>query len=172
MTETLLAFLESIEADADTIEQGTRYYLAEHTNDLPHGDMHAAILASAVDAGRAEDYLRLLEHQSDVLEQGALAVLSAAWEEPGQAELVRNALLDAKAKLPVIEAGILAIVVMYGLYLHTTGGKKREKRVVERSANGRFKETTEIEYYSATSPLTAITGLFRRPPLPQDHDEQ
>jgi hypothetical protein len=169
MTESLLVFLESIDADADTIEQGARYYLAERTDDLPHHDMQAQILASALDPAQAQELLRLLAHRSDVLEQGALAVLSAAWEQPGQPELIRNALLDAKAKLPVIEAGILAIVVMYGLYLCATGGKKREKRVVERTEKGRLKETTEIEYYSATSPLTAITQLFRQTP---DSDPQ
>jgi hypothetical protein len=164
MSESLLAFLESIDADADTIEQGTRYYLAERTNDLPYEDMQAQLLKSATDARQAQEYLQLLAIRSDYLEQGALAVLSAAWEEPDQPELIRNALLDAKTKLPVIEAAILATVVMYGLYLLATGGKKREKRVVERTEQGRFKETTETEYYNAARPLASIAQLFRQSP--------
>jgi hypothetical protein len=164
MSESLRAFLESIDADADTVEQATRYYLAERTDDLPHEEMRARVLAAATDAQQAEELLQLLAVRSDYLEQGALAVLSAAWEEPGQPELIRNALLDAKAKLPVIETGILGIVVMYGMYLWATRGKKRVQRIVERTEQGRFKETTETEYFSAADPLSAITRLFSQPP--------
>lgn len=163
MSESLLAFLKDIDADADTIEQATRYYLAERTDDLPYQEMRAQVFAAAADTRQAQELLQLLAVRSDYLEQGALAVLSVAWDEPGQSELIRRALLDAKAKLPVIEASILGIVVMYGMYLLATRGKKRVKRVIVRTEQGRFKEITETEYFSATGPLSTITQLFKQP---------
>ncbi|WP_327687095.1 hypothetical protein [Streptomyces sp. NBC_00467] len=164
MTESLTAFLEHIGADADTVQQAARYYLAEHTDDLDYEEMRDEVLAAAPDAAEAETLLHLLTSHSEYLEQGALVILSTAWEDPGERDMVRDALLDAKAKLPVVEVAILGIVVMYGMYLLATRGRKKHKRVVEHRRDGSFKESVETEYFPPGNPLSALIQLFNQPP--------
>ncbi|MEW2396341.1 hypothetical protein [Streptomyces sp. NPDC046862] len=163
MTESLAQCLESLGADADTVQQAARYYLAERTDDLEYEDMRAEVLSAASDPAKAEQLLQLLTVHSGHLEQGALLILSAAWEDPDEAELVRNALLDAKAKLPVIETAILGIVVMYGMYLITTRNRKTHKRTVHRTEKG-FTESVETEYFPPSHPFSALVRLFNQPP--------
>jgi hypothetical protein len=72
--------------------------------------------------------------------------------------LIWDAFVEAKAKLPVIEVGILAIVAMYGMYLTVTGGVK--KRVAERKKDGTYAETTE--YASPEGPLGMVVKPIKR----------
>lgn len=164
MTENLATFLEHIGADTDTIQQAARYYLAEQTDDLSYEDMRVEVMSAASDATEAEQLLQLLTVHSEYLEQGAMVILAAAWEEPNEAEFVRNALLDAKTKLPVIEAGILGIVVMYGMYLVATRNRKKDKRTIKRTAEGDFTETVETEYFPPGNPFSTLARLFDQPP--------
>lgn len=166
MTETLASFLNSGHGDRDTVQQGMRMYLTQRAEFLSPEEMHEQLVAaggqSAVDAA-----LELLRGDTATLDRLALGFLSCAWEEPNEAERIREAISEARAKAPVIETGILAIVAMYGMYLVVTGGVSKTKHVTKRKADGSIEESDEVNYFSATGPLGAIvsiiSGSIRRP---------
>src|SRR5215469_1304776 len=157
MTQSFREFLTEEKIAGATIQQATRYYIAERYGDLPPSEMKDVLLEKGVDESTLSDAQRQLEDNPRILDNACLSFLSAAWETSGEEQRVRNAFAEAKNKLPVIEASILAIVGMYAMYLSVTGGKR--KRSVERTADGSYKETTE--YYSASGPLGTIVDLVR-----------
>jgi len=148
---TFLEFLNEQKPDNMTVEQATRYYIAEK-NDLPPAKMKQAIAAPAASVDAVQ---RQFEQDPVLLQNACLAVLSAGWDE--DESLIRDAFAEAKAKLPVIEVGILAIVAMYGMYLKVTGGVK--KRVVERKPDGTYKET--VEFATPEGPIGLIVKLIK-----------
>lgn len=160
MTESLFSYLQANDVDSDTVQQAARYYLAERTGDLSPREMREQIEAAA--SKRTEIDLNLAELERDPLrtENAFLAVLSSAWEEEGEAEKIKSAIADAKAKLPVIEMAILAIVAMYGMYLYTTGGITKKKRTVERLPDGTLREAETTELHDPGKPLGTIVALF------------
>jgi hypothetical protein len=62
--------------------------------------------------------------------------------------------------MPVIDLAILAVVLMYGMYLLTTGGKKAETTTVRRP-DGTLEES-RIDYASPDGPMSILTRLFQR----------
>jgi hypothetical protein len=90
----------------------------------------------------------------------SLAILQAGWDDPDLREVTRETILDAKNKLPVIEVAATAIVLMYGLWLLTTRGRKSHTKTVTHGAYGAFTMTETTEWYDANSPLRAVVGLF------------
>ena len=148
---TFLQFLNEQQPDATTIQQATRYYIAEK-HGLPPTEMRKAI-------GVPEDELvvaqQQLEQDPQTLENACLATLSAGWQE--DETLIRNAFAEAKIKLPVIEVAIVAVVAMYGMYLAVTGGVK--KKVVQRNRDGSYTEITE--YYASQGPLGTVMDLVK-----------
>jgi hypothetical protein len=158
MNETFTEFLAAEAADIDTIQQALRYYVSQRAEFLPPADMRVAIDAAG-DREAVEETLRLLSSDAELLEQYALDVLGTAWDEPGQAELVKAAVRNAKQKLPIVETMILATVVMYGMYLLATKGVKRRKKIV-RKKDGTFSQ--EIEEYE--TPEVWLKPFRRRKP--------
>lgn len=149
---TFLEFLNEQQPDAITIQQATRYYVAEK-HGLPPTEMLKAIRAPKDELDAAQQQL---EQDPPMLENACLATLSAGWLEDDT--LVRNAFAEAKMKLPVIEVAIVAVVAMYGMYLAVTGGVK--KKVVQRNRDGSYKETTE--YHAPQGPLGTVMNLVKR----------
>jgi hypothetical protein len=166
MSESLEAFLTARGVDTETIHQAARYYLAERTEDLPVDDMKEDLANASQDPAEVEAMLADLERDPNAIEQGALALLSAAWDDPAERERVESAIDHARGKLPVIEVGILAVVVMYGLYLQKTGGLKTTETVVERTADGRFRRTTRSSYFDVGTALGSVVKLFTGAPPP------
>ena len=148
---TFLEFLKEQQPDVTTIQQATRYYIAEK-HGLPPPKMRKAMAAP-------QDKLDAAQHQLEqhprALENACLATLSMGWDD--DETLIRNAFAEAKTKLPVIELAIVAVVAMYGMYLAVTGGVK--KKVVQRTPDGSLKET--IEYHAPQGPLGTVVNLFK-----------
>ena len=94
--------------------------------------------ANAVDAA-----LRVLESDPLLEENAALALLSFAWEEPGEVERIKRAIETAKTKLPVIEIAIFAIAGMYGMYPIATGSKKSKSTVTKKKPDGSLLTSAE-----------------------------
>jgi hypothetical protein len=155
MSQTFLEYVQQQRADSAMIQQATRYFVAEQSPDMTPPKMRKAITAG----GTAEDIVRnvqrQLEQDPSALDNACLVTLSAAWDDPQEEQLIRNAFQEAKTKLPVIEIAILATVAMYGMYLSVT--KEIKKKVVQRKADGSFTESTE---YSAPQ-LPAIVSLIK-----------
>jgi hypothetical protein len=155
MTETLLQFLESQKVDSETLQQATRYYLAERTGDLSESEMQSQLVQAGGDKKTIDAALGQLKGNSLMIDNACLAFLSDAWENETERSKIKDAAAEAKTKLPVIEIGILAMVAMYGMYLAVTGGIIRH--TVERKPDGTFKESTE--YHPPTGPLGALVKM-------------
>jgi hypothetical protein len=151
MTETLLQFLESQKVDSETLQQATRYYLAERTGDLSESEMQSQLVQAGGDKKTIDAALGQLKGNSLMIDNACLAFLSNETER----SKIKDAAAEAKTKLPVIEIGILAMVAMYGMYLAVTGGIIRH--TVERKPDGTFKESTE--YHPPTGPLGALVKM-------------
>jgi hypothetical protein len=162
MTETFADFLNSQQADSDTLQQALRYYLAERTDDLAPEEMRDELTAAVGEADPLDFAISRLEADSETVDAAALAVLSAAWDDPAERERVRSAVENARVKLPVIEVGILAIAAMYGLWLLKTGGVKETEEATRRAPDGSFEQTRRTTFYSPEGPLRAVIGILPR----------
>lgn len=160
MDNTLTAALTRSAADPDTIHQCLRYYLSQRLDDLTTEEMHAELIAAYGDG--IDDALNEMVADPLLLENAALLVLSSAWGQAGEPDRILQAAAGAKAKLPVIEVGIIAIAIMYGLYLLRTGGIKRSQRTTIRHKDGSLTETVITEYADPLGPLSTITKFFDR----------
>jgi hypothetical protein len=108
MTEkTLSGLLNEIGADTDTVHQTLRYYITERIDDLSSEQQRRRVAEFIGDEAKLDDAIRGLERDPVALEAVALFVLSQAWDEPEEAELIAGAASDAKVKLPVVEAYLL-----------------------------------------------------------------
>ncbi len=172
MQQSFVEFLADRHADTDTILQATRYYLAERTDDLSPEEMRQQLVAATGDAKEVDSMLRALENDPLLRENASLALLSFAWEEPGEAEKIQSSVDTAKTKLPVIELAILAIVCMYGMYLITTSGIKKRTTVTTTKPDGSREEEQTEEWFGPAGPLHAIVDLFNPGKNNTDKDEE
>ncbi|MFI7672149.1 hypothetical protein [Actinophytocola sp. NPDC049390] len=161
MTPSLADELNTRAVDTDGVHQAIRYYLAERLEDLPPEEMleqmHEAAGEDRVEVAHAD-----LTRDPQLLESAALVVLSGAWADESEHDRLRAVLTETKGKLPVIEVGIIAVVVMYGMYLLATGGIKRSEKTTTRKPDGTFSEREKIEYADPSRPLSAIANIFRQ----------
>jgi hypothetical protein len=141
-----------------------RYYIAERAQDLPAEQQRRRVADFIGDEGKVDSAIRGLERDPAALEEVVLFVLSQAWEELGQAELIAGAASDAKAKLPVVETTILATVAMYGMYLLATGGIKQTKTTTVRGKNGRYSTSIATDYVGFAEPVKALATLLKIAP--------
>jgi hypothetical protein len=153
MRQTFLEYLEEQKADGGMIRQATRSYLAEKSPGMTPPKMRKAISGNGAAADSLDTIQRQLEQDPGALDNACLVVLSTAWDDPQDQQLIRDSFEEAKTKLPVIEIAILATVAMYGMYLCVTKGIK--KKVVQRKPDGSFSESTEY----AAPQLSAIANL-------------
>lgn len=161
MTQSFKDFLAEQRPDRDAIQQATRYYLAQRTEDLAEDEMKEKLVASASNEREAEEVIQRVAADTALAENLCLAFLSSAWDEgPTEVEKIRGAFRDAKAKLPIIVPILIAIVSMYGMWLIQTGGVKKTVKTMRRLPDGTLEETETTEYYSATGPLSVVTKLF------------
>ena len=156
MTSSLADELNARAIDTDGVHQAIRYYLAERLDDLPPEDMLER-MHDAADKARVD-----LTRDPQLLESAALVVLSAAWADDSEHDRLRAVLTETKGKLPVIEVGIIAVVVMYGMYLLATRGIKKSEKTTTHKPDGTFVEKEKIEYTDPTRPLGAIANIFRQ----------
>jgi hypothetical protein len=151
MSQSFIEFVTATKIAPDTLIQATRYYVAERTQDLTAEEMRDRMVAAAGDPASVDAALAEVANNAVLLERACFEVLHAAWNEPGQAELIRSAVDDAKSALPVIETALIGMVAMYGMYLYTTGGKKSE--VIGKDG------TRKTEWYPHA--LSHLVDLFR-----------
>ena len=173
--EPLAAFLTGQYADPETVQQSLRYLVAELSAADPVA-MRAELSAHS-SAAEVDQAVAALAGDSAALDGAALYALSLAWPVDGNEDRLRRIVPDAKEKLPVIEAGLLALVTLYGLYLFTTKGVVRTERVVERKADGSLVERETTTYHQPAEVLRVIprliTGLAQpRVPVGDDAERQ
>lgn len=161
MNHSLKDVLTDHRADIDTVQHAVRYYLGERTDDLSPAEMRDRLVRAAGSPETVDSMVRTLTRNSELVESAGLVTLSCAWPEANQAERIQGAIADAKAKLPVVESAVLAIVALYGMYLVVTGGIKKAETVVQRNPDGSFQERRTVEYFGPSSPLASLVNLFK-----------
>lgn len=159
--QSFVDFLNASPREDEKVLVALRFYLAELTNDkLPRELLHE-VERSIGDEGKTEAAVARLKADRESQVQVALAFMADRWTEPVDRDRIVRAFGGASTKLPVIEAGLIAIVGMYAMYLVATGGvRKRTTRVVRRP-DGSFEEKVEVEMFGPTGPLQSIVALFK-----------
>jgi hypothetical protein len=170
--QTLAEHLNEIHASHDVVQQALRIYLAEQTEYLPIDDMRQQLQTATGSSTMVDEQLAALARSSADIEQGALVLLSDAWADPAQRDRVRAALAAANQSLPVVEAAILAVVVMYGMYLLATRGVQKETHVVRRAADGSLEETRDTTFANPAPWFGTIIGLFGRTGTSPDRPDE
>jgi hypothetical protein len=156
MTDSLISELERTGTDPDVLPHAMRYFVSAIAADAPPRRMRDELLAAGIDVDRVDEAVDLLQRDPALLEAAALAVLQAGWEDPVDRDLARNALGGAGTKLPVVEAALISIVAVYGMWLAATKGRRTRERVIRRDADGGWVESEKTEWYGPSGPLEAI----------------
>ena len=162
--QSLAEYLNEIGATSDVVQQGLRYYLAERSGDLPPTHMEERLVSAAEDARAVEEQLQTLQASSSQLEELSLLYLSYAWDNPAERSAIRRALQGANLQLPVVESAVVAIVVMYGMYLIATRGRSGVRETTRRDADGSFRTVKETTYASPAGWISGIINLFTPSP--------
>lgn len=160
MTVSFADFLNSRAVDAEVLEHAVRSYVAESTDDLSVHEQSRRLADNFVGEPTANDIIAAMARHPEALEECSLIVLSCVWSHPDQRAMLVSMIEDAKKKLPVIEVGIIATAVMYGMYLVATRGVRRDERIVKKTDEG-YVESTFVEYHSPYSIVSSVIGMFR-----------
>jgi hypothetical protein len=167
MTDTFARELQTTGTQPAVLPHAMRYFVSATADDLPPLRMRDQLAAAGIDV---EQTIELLERDPALMEAAALAVLQAGWDDATTRELAEGALGAAQAKLPVVEAGLVAIVATYGMWLTATRGRRSHQRVIRRGTDGSWEETETTDWYGPSGPLRAIAGLLGVGPGPSDPD--
>jgi hypothetical protein len=131
------------------------------------------MITAGVDGGHIGDAEELLATDVGLMEAAALEILQTRSEDPSTRPAVTGAFGSANAKLPVVEAALIAIVAVYGMWLAATKGRRSQYTSIGRTADGSWEQEQEIEWYGPSGPLVAITRLLGAPgDLPEAEDPQ
>ena len=106
------------------------------------------------------EILRRVQADPELLNEAALLALDAAWDNGEDRPAVEAAIRHAKNRLPVVEIGIVAIVVMYAMHRLLPA---QPTRVAHRTTfmEGRgFVEETVIDYETFQPVISGFKGLL------------
>lgn len=148
-------FLDEAKIDEETLEESLRAYVFQSSDFLPPDRMRAA-LTKAYGEDPVADALKTLEADPEARSALARALLETSWAVPGEAEKIRSATEHTTEKLPVVELSITAIALLYGFWLHKTGGVKEERMTTKTAPDGTTAETEVKTYYPFANPLREI----------------
>jgi hypothetical protein len=151
-------FLDEAEIDEETLEESLRAYVFQSSDFLPPDRMQAA-LTKACGEEPVADALKLLEADPEARSALAQALLETSWAVPGEAEKIRSATEHTTEKLPVVELSITAIALLYGYWLHKTGGLKEDRTTTKTAPDGTTTTTKVKTYHPFADPLRET---FRR----------
>jgi hypothetical protein len=161
VTDSLAAHLNHHAVDSGRLEHAMRFLLAQWADYMSPDDMTTDLLNAGITPEDLKAASAALTRSPALLDEAALDVLSAAWNDPGLHDAARNSIEEASNRLPVIEVGTIVIAAMYGLWLLSTRGKRSTTRTVRRSADGTYEETETTEWYDPAGPLRAVVDLLR-----------
>jgi len=170
VSDTLVSELQRTSPDPAALPHAMRYFVSARSGDQPPARMRDDLLAGGIAPDRVDGAVELLQRDPAIMEAVALSILQAGWEHDDDRELARGALGAAEAKLPVVEAALIAIVAVYGLWLIATKGRKSHRHVIRQGADGRWEESETTEWYGPSGPLEAIADVLglRAPPSTED----
>jgi hypothetical protein len=156
MNQTLAEYLAAENADATTVQHAVRYVVAELSDYMPSDRMRRRLVEEFGDEDVFDETFTRLSTDGSALLDVDLVVLAALWLDGETRETVRGAIADAKAKLPIVEVAIIALVAMYGMYLLATKGQKCRVRKVSLTDKG-WVETETVEYEDFSAPVKGLS---------------
>ena len=162
-TQTFEEFLSTRNPTPNTVLNVGRFYINERTDYLPPEEMRQQVVGAAEDNAAVTSVIQDLAHDNVAMENAALAYLSWAWDQPGQATSIRELFdtVEEQAQLPVVETIIIATVAMYGMYLLKTHGIKEKTEVIVRDERGNFRRETIKTYHSFGETLRKAWSVLR-----------
>jgi hypothetical protein len=160
VSDTLIDALSAHDAGVTTVPHAMRYYVSARAEDLPELEIRERLVRAGVDADELSRALDLLEHDAALLDSASLFILQDGFADAETRELADGAIGASRSKLPVVEAGLIAIAAVYGMWLATTKGRRTHQRVIRRASDGSLEEIETTEWYGPSGPLQAIAGLF------------
>jgi hypothetical protein len=170
MTESFVNFLNRIQADADMIQQALRIHVSEQTGDLTREEMEAGLRAAVRNENQLDLALQGLAKNPAQAEEAALAYFQSRWDNPSDRGTIEVAFQHAKDKLPVVIPILIAVTVMYGMYLYVTEGKTSQIRKISKKPDGTFQYEESIQREPFAPIFSGLVGLFKRdlPKLPRE----
>jgi hypothetical protein len=158
--DTFLDFLNERRPEEEKILVALRFYLAEVTDDKLPRELQEEMENAASDPHAVGDALAQLKKDRGAQARAAISFLADRWEDPAERLRIARAFDGAATKLPVIEAGLIAIVTMYGIFLMATDGRRKKSRTIESGKDGTYREVVVEEMYSPMGPIKAVLQLF------------
>ncbi|MFL6313852.1 MAG: hypothetical protein ACJ71W_17270 [Terriglobales bacterium] len=161
---TLEQILDAKNPNTDSILHATRYFLAEKCGDVPPSQMRKTLLEAGIPEPELNSTIKRLEFDLASLEEGSLLILDAALQGGEDDHVaIERSFDEAATKLPVIETALVALVVMYGLYLFTPASDK-PVRIVKRKIvkkDGTIETSSDASYHEPAGALAAVVSLVR-----------
>ena len=164
MNMSLQQILDAKHPNTDSILHAARYFVAEKFGDAPPSEMRQTLLDAGISGSELDSTIKTLESDLKTLEQGSLLILGTALETTAEDEpAIERSFEEATTKLPVLETAVVAMVVMYGLYLLTPASDKPvrivKRRIVKK--DGTIETSSDSTYHEPTGALTALVNLVR-----------
>jgi hypothetical protein len=166
MTDRLIDELQRSRTDPALLPHAMRYYVAEQSGDRPPTRMRDDLVEAGLDAAAIDDLVLHLQADAELLQAASLAILQDGYDDPGSRASAEGALHGAQAKLPMVDAGLIAIAVVFGMWLVATKGRKTHRTEIRRSADGSWEEIETTEWYGPGDALEAITKVVGLNPGP------
>ena len=162
MNESFVEYLNTICPNQETILVATRAFISELTDDLLPSEMKERMISSVDNREELERGILKLEMSAQERLDACMEFLAWAWEDETNRKSIQAAFEGTATKLPAIEAGLVALVAMYGMYLIATGGLSKKTHTIRQKEDGTFEETISFEYEPSTGPLSIVSKLFGR----------
>jgi hypothetical protein len=140
MSGRLLDELQRTGPEPAMLPYAMRHFVSAKSGDRPPAAMREDLLAAGLAQGRVRQAVELLQRDPSVMEPVSLAVLQSGWESERDRDLARGAIGAAQVKLPVVEAVLVAVVGVSGLWLTATKGRKFHQRTIRRGPDGSWKK--------------------------------
>jgi hypothetical protein len=158
MSGNFLDFVKNEDIDFRTLEDALKSYVYRNSGFMTDGEMRSCL----VEAGSAEDgdelgsAIKVLETDVEARNRLIYAFFEDEWTSPGGEEAVRNAILNAQTKLPIIEIAIIATSILYGLWLQKTSGVRKDTIREETRPDGSKTVVRTVENYPFAQPLNSL----------------
>jgi hypothetical protein len=156
--KTIREYLENGEFSDEAIEIATRSFISEMYDDIMFGDMQKIIkeISEGNEYELMQNKLERYPHYRSIL---CKVFLDVAWEEGEYQEKICAAFDGTSGKLPAIDASILAVTVMYAMYLIQNYFKRPNIKKNKKNKDG-DDELVEITYEPTKSPLKVISEIL------------
>ena len=159
-SQSFADFLNARRPEDEKVLIALRFYLSEVTDDKLPRELIDEMESSSGGRRQVQAAIDQLERARGDQLRAALTFFANRWEDAGERDRITRAFDGAATKLPVIEAGLIAMITMYAMFLIATGGRRRVTRTVTRRPDGTFEEKTEEDMFGPSGPLKAIGSLF------------